>query len=407
MIPNHHILIIGHTWPEPNTTAAGVRMLQLIELFLEQQWTITFAATADKTPYSENLKARGIEEVDIQLNDSNFDSFVTKLNPDIVVFDRFLTEEQFGWRVREHCPNALCVLDTEDLHFLRSYRQQNSSETIDERIYEADLTKREIASIYRCDVSLIISEVEKELLETTFHIPSSILQYTPLFISEMTLETIQSFENRQHFVFFGNFLHKPNVDAVLYLYTELWPSVKKQLPDAEIHIYGAYAPKQILQLHNPKKGFVIKGWVLDLDDALNRYRVLLAPLRFGAGLKGKLIKAMTYGLPFVTTPIGAEGILSKEEYRNSVATPTEKIAKYTIELYKTPSLWTLKQKEGFQLVKERFDKSQHQEALLEKLKTVSDNLKQHRHQNFIGSLLNHHHHLSVKYLAKWIEAKNK
>lgn len=407
MIPNHHILIIGHTWPEPNTTAAGVRMLQLIELFLEQQWTITFAATADKTPYSENLEARGIKEVAIQLNDSNFDSFVTKLNPDIVVFDRFLTEEQFGWRVREHCPNALCVLDTEDLHFLRSYRQQNSSETIDERIYEADLTKREIASIYRCDVSLIISEVEKELLETTFHIPSSILQYTPLFISEMTLETIQSFENRQHFVFFGNFLHKPNVDAVLYLYTELWPSVKKQLPDAEIHIYGAYAPKQILQLHNTKKGFVIKGWVLDLDDALNQYRVLLAPLRFGAGLKGKIIKSMTNGLPFVTTPIGAEGILSKEEYESSVATKSELLIKYAIELYKTSSLWLLQQQQGFRVVKERFGMSEHQEALLEKFKTVSDNLKQHRLQNFTGSLLNHHHHLSVKYLAKWIEAKNK
>lgn len=407
MAENLHILIIGYTWPEPTTTAAGVRMLQLIELFLKKQWIITFASTADKTPYSENLEARGIEEVNIQLNDSNFDGFVTKLNPDIVVFDRFLTEEQFGWRVREHCPKALCVLDTEDLHFLRSYRQQNNSETIDECIYEADLTKREIASIYRCDVSLIISEVEKELLETTFNIPSSILHYTPLFISEMTLETIRSFENRQHFVFFGNFQHKPNVDAVLYLYTELWPSVKKQLPDAEIHIYGAYAPKQILQLHNPKKGFVIKGWVLDLDDVLNQYRVLLAPLRFGAGLKGKLIKAMTNGLPFVTTPIGTEGILIKDEYESSVAIQSELLIKYAIELYKTPSLWLLKQQQGFRVVKERFAMSKHQEALLKKLKTVSDNLKQHRLQNFIGSLLNHHHHLSVKYLAKWIEAKNK
>ena len=407
MAENLHILIIGYTWPEPTTTAAGVRMLQLIELFLKKQWTITFASTADKTPYSENLEARGIEEVDIQLNDSNFDSFVTKLNPDIVVFDRFLTEEQFGWRVREHCPKALCVLDTEDLHFLRSYRQQNNSETIDNRIYEADLTKREIASIYRCDVSLIISEVEKELLETTFNIPPSILQYTPLFISEMTLETIQSFENRQHFVFFGNFQHKPNVDAVLYLYTELWPSVKKQLPDAEIHIYGAYAPKQILQLHTPKKGFVIKGWVLDLDEALNRYRALLAPLRFGAGLKGKLMKSMTNGLPFVTTPIGAEGILIKDEYESSVATQSELLIKYAIELYTTPSLWLLKQQQGIQVVKERFSMSKHQESLLEKLTAFSVNLKQNRHQNFIGSLLNHHHHVSVKYLAKWIEAKNK
>ena len=97
----------------------------------------------------------------------------------------------------------------------------------------------------------------------------------------------------------------------------------------------------------------------------------------------------------------------KDEYESSVAIQSELLIKYAIELYKTPSLWLLKQQQGFRVVKERFAMSKHQEALLKKLKTVSDNLKQHRLQNFIGSLLNHHHHLSVKYLAKWIEAKNK
>src|SRR5690554_6933943 len=274
-------------------------MLQLIELFLEQQWTITFAATADKTPYSENLEARGIKEVDIQLNDSNFDSFVTKLNPDIVVFDRFLTEEQFGWRVSTHCPKALKILDTEDLHFLRKSREEavRNHKPIEQADLYTDLAKREIASIFRCDVSLIISEYEMELLQNTFHIPPEILYYLPFLISDtVDRRDIPGFADRKNFLAIGNLLHAPNVDSVLQL-KKFWGEIKEQLPKTEMHIYGAYAPQQILEFHNEKEGFFVKGWADDVESTMSQYRLQLAPLRFGAGLKGKLVDAMRCGLP--------------------------------------------------------------------------------------------------------------
>src|SRR5690554_865622 len=118
------LLIIGHTFPEPSTTAAGSRMMQLMDLFTEYKYQITFASTAQITERSLNLGKRNISVKNIRLNDSSFDGFIKGLNPEIVIFDRYITEEQFGWRVLEQCPNALKILDTEDLHFLRKARQE-------------------------------------------------------------------------------------------------------------------------------------------------------------------------------------------------------------------------------------------------------------------------------------------
>ena len=114
---NQSVLIIGTVWVEPNSSAAGSRMLQLIQLFLKQNWEVTFACAAQKTTNSFPLDFLEVNEVSIELNNSSFNDFVKKLKPTIVLFDRFLTEEQFGWRVAENCPKALRILDTEDLHF--------------------------------------------------------------------------------------------------------------------------------------------------------------------------------------------------------------------------------------------------------------------------------------------------
>ncbi|MEN8703866.1 MAG: glycosyltransferase, partial [Polaribacter sp.] len=118
------ILIIGAVWVEPNSSAAGSRMMQLIELFLKKNYKVVFASASQKNENALNLSTLQIEEVSIELNNTSFDLFVKDLVPSIVIFDRFMTEEQFGWRVAENCPNALRVLDTEDLHFLRKVRYQ-------------------------------------------------------------------------------------------------------------------------------------------------------------------------------------------------------------------------------------------------------------------------------------------
>ena len=102
-----HVLIIGYVWPEPRSSAAGGHMMQIIESFLQEGWHITFSSPAGIGEHKADLAALGIAEVAIELNNSSFDAFISELAPDIVLFDRFMMEEQFGWRVEKHCPNAL------------------------------------------------------------------------------------------------------------------------------------------------------------------------------------------------------------------------------------------------------------------------------------------------------------
>ena len=183
------------------------------------------------------------------MNDSSFDNFIKELNPNVVVFDRFMMEEQFGWRVAEHCSEAIRILDTEDLHSLRKVRQEKikKEEVFKvEDLLSSDIAKREIASILRCDITLVISSFEIQLLKDVFKIDESLLLYLPFMLNRINEEVKNnwlSFEERNHFVFIGNFFHKPNVDAVLQL-KQIWKDIRKQLPKAEVHIYGAYVNEQ-------------------------------------------------------------------------------------------------------------------------------------------------------------------
>jgi len=329
-----------------------------------------------------------------------------------VLFDRFITEEQFGWRVAEQCPNALRVLDTEDLHFLRKAREEAVKRGL--LIIEANLftdtTKRELASIFRCDLSLIISEVEMELLENTFKIPKEILHYLPFLVthfSEEKRKTLPSFENRNHFISIGNFLHAPNTDAVLYLKNEIWRAIKKEIPEAELHIYGAYAPQHITQLHNEKEGFLIKGWTLSVDEIMKNARVCLAPLRFGAGLKGKLLDAMRNGTPSVTTPIGAEGMHGSLPFSGKIGNDASSIVKASIQLFLEKKSWQEAQLNGFRIINNRFQKDNFSEEITHKIKGLQQNITTHRNTNFIGQIIQHQSLQATKFMSKWIEEKNK
>src|SRR5690554_3528562 len=201
------LLIIGHTFPEPSTTAAGIRMMQLIGLFNEEGFKITFASTATSSERTINLEDHNISNQHILLNDPSFDQFIRKLDPDIVIFDRYITEEQFGWRVSENCSKALKILDTEDLHFLRKTREEavKKNWSISKVNLFSETAKREIASILRCDLSLIISEFEMALLQDTFKISPEILYYLPFLVKSVSRKA-SSFEERQHFLAIGNFL---------------------------------------------------------------------------------------------------------------------------------------------------------------------------------------------------------
>lgn len=406
------LLIIGYVWPEPNSSAAGSRMMQLIYYFLSQNYEITFASPCAESDKAFDLSTIGVNEIPIELNNSSFDSFVKKLNPDTVLFDRFMMEEQFGWRVAEYCPNALRILDTEDLHCLRKGREQALKEgkTFDKTYLLNEVAKREIASIYRCDLSLIISEAEMDILVNEFKVDKGLLCYLPFMldvISEENIQNLPDFGERQNFLTIGNFLHVPNLDSVVYLKETIWPLIKQELPEGELHVYGAYPSQKILQLDNKKEGFYIKGFVENVEEVMQNARVCLSPLRFGAGLKGKLVDALRNGTPCMMTTVAAEGMFGKMESNGYIEDNPNKFAQKAIELYMNKTSWKEKQEFGFQVINERFSRETFYKKLNEVIKETTEQLHHKRLNNFTGQLLMHHSLQSTKFMSKWIEEKNK
>lgn len=401
-----HLVIIGSVWPEPNSTAAGSRMLQIIGLFQKQNYKITFLCAASTSEFSFDLSQISVQTKAIQLNDISFDTEITALNPNVVLFDRFMMEEQYGWRVMENCPIALRILDTEDLHFLRKAREtafkQNRNLVFED--YISDVFKREMASIYRCDLTLLISEFEMQLATETFKIDASLLNYLP-FLSEEINQNVPKFEDRKHFISIGNFLHEPNWQTVLQL-KKYWKSIKKELPEAELHIFGAYVSEKAKQLHNEKEGFLIKGRAENVADVFSKAKVLLAPIPYGAGLKGKLFDAMQLGLPSITTNSGAEGMHANLDWNGCITIGENDFVEKTVQLYSNNQLWETAQKNGYKIIENRFKKELFATDFINKINELLENLDSHRNQNFIGQILKHQSLQSTKYMSKWIESKN-
>ncbi len=427
-----NLLIIGYVWPEPNSSAAGTRMMQLISLFQANHYCITFASPAKQGEHKIDLLALGVKEHPIKLNSACFDQFTLQLQPQLVIFDRFMMEEQFGWRIEKHLPKAIRILNTEDLHCLRETRQtlvksylKTAPKQMDldqiplfnphalfKQMATTDLAKREIAAIFRCDLTLMISAFEIDLLQQHFRVPKQQLCYLPFLYpkSLCQIEETLSFQSREHFIAIGNFRHAPNWDAILWLKHAIWPLIRQQLPQTELHVYGAYPPPKATQLHNDKQGFKVKGWAPDALQVIRQARVCLAPLRFGAGIKGKLAESMLCGTPNVTTAIGAESMQNQEDnqWGGEISNNTTRFVQSAVQLYSDPDHWKVAQQTGFNIVQSRYTTPHpSQDTLFKQLTAIIQQPDAHRQTLFIGAMLNHHHHKSTQYMAQWIEAKNR
>ncbi|MFK7001270.1 glycosyltransferase [Flavobacterium oreochromis] len=401
------VLFIGLVFPEPTSSAAGTRILQLINLYKELGYKVVFSSTAQKTENSFDLLSIDVAQYNIELNNSSFDDFLLRINPVIVVFDRFISEEQFGWRVANNCPKAIRILDSEDLHCLRYARHTAVKKDLvfhAKDLLEEPLALREIASIYRCDLTLIISEFEIEILQSIFKVDKSLFFYLPIFYSNKK-QTI-TYEERKDFVFIGNFLHEPNYDAVVQL-KMIWKEIRKELPGINMNIYGAYASPKINQLNNQREGFFIRGRASSVYEVLEQSRVLLAPLRFGAGIKGKLLEAMVVNTPSVTTSIGAEGISSSQYWNGYVAENTNDFIQKSITLYNEKQVWEEFSKRGEKIIIQKFKKELYYNLFEECILDRRRHIDYYRNQNFIGRLLLQNQFATTKYMSKWIEEKNR
>lgn len=404
-------LLIGTVWPEAESSAAGLRVWNILDTLKGADWELAFACPSPFNKYSEKLNASGITTTTLQANDPQFDVFIRELNPDFVIFDRFIMEEQFGWRIEEHSPKTVRVLDTSDLHFLRRAREEalkRGCSLEDVKNCDFDLitesTLRELGSILRSDTALIISDFELNLLISQFqihpkHLLLSRFMYPPP-------DPSPDFESRSDFMMIGNFRHAPNTDGIRWFRKEIWPLIRKSLPSVNVHIYGAYPPKEMMELTDRKTGFIVEGPVESQFEVLKKHRINLAPLRFGAGIKGKITDGWSCGTPVITTPIGAEGMCDDLPFAGEVALSPEEFAQKAVTLYQNEEIWNAHQKSGYTILERLYTRDAFASPLINHLISLKMSLETKRKNNLMGAILRHHLHKSTKYFSKWIEIKN-
>ena len=406
------VLFLLSVWPEPTSTATGIRSRDLVALWRSQGWEVICSSPAEKNTFAASLESLGAQTIVWPANDSRFDSWISDLAPDFAVFDRFYIEEQFGWRVDAYSPSTIRVLDTQDLHFLRRARDRALAEGADpEVIAQAHLpffgkstdTERELSSILRSDLTLICSDFEEQLLVGRFGVPRELLVRAPLLHPEPWPGP--SFEDRLGFCAIGNLRHPPNADAVRWLSRELWPTIRARLPQATLDIWGAYIPKEIQELQNPTLGLWVRGHAANQYQTLSGYRVNLAPVRTGAGIKGKIADGWLVGTPCVTTPIGAEGMWGSEPFAGEVASTATAFAERASLLHEDKSHWQLRSDAGQNAIREIFSLATVGPRVLKAFQQAHDERDARREQNLVGRLLRHGLHRGTEYFSRWIEVK--
>lgn len=395
-----------YVWPEPESSAAGVRTYALISALLAHGYSVAAISPSQASAWSGRLNAMGVETFTCDPNRSEAtEAALGKLAPSLAVYDRFVMEEQFGWRARALWPLALHLVDTQDLHSLRRARERLVAQgksgkelalPTPEQMGE-DLL-RELASLYRADAALVVSRFEQQLL-FGLGFPAARLLHLPFPTKAETSPA--PFAARAGFAFLGNYRHAPNLDAARWLVGEVWPEVRRALPHAELHLYGSYPPAEISR-HKGERGIFAHGPVQDHRAALSKHRALLTPLRFGAGIKGKVLEAFGTGTPVVGTATAFEGI----GHEGLLAESPPEIAEACRAVHEEELLWNAQSEDGLAFARERLDP-----ALLSSifLKFVGEKAKQlpELRAHLTGAMLRHQQHNATKYFSRWIEAKNR
>ena len=425
------VMFLGWEWIEASSSAAGVRSRALARGAVERGWRVTVAASAMPNEATREIGAElGVETAHVPANRGEaLGEALRKAKPDVVIFDRFLAEEAFGARVRELVPNAVRVLDMQDAHALRRAREtavrdgrgaENVARTTP-KARDVDLM-RELASVERSDLTLVCSPVELGWLTRECGVSKRKLRVASFFNDPVRLtEDEQNFEAREGFVTVGTFKHKPNVDSIEWLANEVWPLVRERLPNATMDVYGSYmTEKYIARFDKPKDGFRVRGFAEDLASTLRKSRVLLAPLRFGAGIKGKVLDAWAYGLPVVTTPIGSEATIpGREQFWTPDDAPVDPqngwggfgdcvsasaLTDAAVALHEDRELWLTAQANGAEVVNALFS-SEQIPRLLDDIERAVGDIDAMRDVDYHGQSLWHHTERSTMYFSKWIELK--
>jgi GT2 family glycosyltransferase/glycosyltransferase involved in cell wall biosynthesis len=349
-----NILVIDHHLPMPEKDAGSLRMFHILNILRRLGHRVTFIPDnlADMPPYGDKLRKRGIKVV--------YHPYIKKVRDylishggefDTVVLSRCDFARKHIGDVRLHAPQSRVIFDTVDLHFLRTDRQAEL--TSDPKIRERASEKRQLEYdlIDQADETWVVSGVEQKLLREAR--PGKSIEIVPTIVDVPGSKT--PFSLRRDFLFIGGFQHTPNIDAVIFFLEKIHPLVKEHLSDAKFYIIGDKTPPEVVALATDN--VIVAGLQPDVRPLFESVKLSVAPLRYGAGIKGKINLSMSFGVPVVATSLAVEGIALTDREDILIADEPENFARALIELYESEELWNRLSTNGIKITKAHYSVS--------------------------------------------------
>jgi GT2 family glycosyltransferase/Flp pilus assembly protein TadD len=357
------ILWIDHVLPLPNFNSGCLRMNYLMKSLVKLGHKITYVALSNSDPddYARVMRKMGVETITLgyegwmhsgkegEIVDRVLDLLeVRGNNYDVAYLSFYWVAQLFIRKIRRRMPAALIYVDSHDIHFLRTKRE---AELHKDRAHRAlaEQTKVEELGVYsRADAVMTVTELDRQALLK--ELPAATVLLMPNAHDVVPVE--KGFEERKDLLFVGGFNHTPNVDAMVYFCREIFPKVRRRIPDIKLWIVGSNPTEEIKALASD--AITVTGWVKDTKPYLDASRISIAPLRYGAGMKGKVGEAMCHGLPVVTTSVGSEGMgIVNNEHALVVDRPDEWVNEIA-RLYNDADLWQRLSAKGQELMSAQY-----------------------------------------------------
>ena len=358
-----NILVIDHHLPMPDRDSGSLRMFQILKILRRLGHRVTFLPDnlADMPPYTSELQKRGIQVVHHPYVKRVRDYLISHGRMfDVVVLSRCDFARKHIADVRMHAPQSRIIFDTVDLHYLREQREAQLTQDPDVRRKAEERKLLEDYLIKEADETWVVSPVEQQMLQENW--PHKSIQLVSNIV-DVTVP-VTPFALRSDWLFIGGFQHRPNTDAVLFFVKEIYPLVRDRLPDAKFYIIGDKAPPEIVALASDR--IIVAGLQRNVRSFFDSVRLSVSPLRFGAGVKGKINQSMAFGVPVVATSIAVEGMNLVDHEDVLVADGPQDFAHALIELYESEELWNQLSQNGIRKTRALYST----EAAREKLQTL-------------------------------------
>ena len=339
------IMVFDDMYTSPTRDSGSLRMTMILKILARRGRVVFVPVGSQLLPESEYLLAKeGIEVAHL----TNYKSILKKGDFQTVILSRAAVADGLLETIRKLDRTIKVIYDTVDIHFLRLRREY---ELTGDESFAADaalLKKQETRIASMSDQVWCVTHDDKETLER--EAPLANISVIP------NIHKLHgrgaTFEERDGLLFIGNFGHRPNKDAVHYLMHKIYPLIREEMPDMKIYIVGSNTPEELRDYQSPHVH--VMGYVEDVDSLFHKCRVFVSPLRYGSGMKGKVGQALSYGLPIVTTSIGAEGIGLEQDHSALVADDAESFAAAVLKVYRSKELWQRLSDSGYQHIEENY-----------------------------------------------------